>query len=151
MKSILKSSTIRIFSVTLALSAVALSQGASPQTSRDEREPKRACSNRSLVGDYGMQIEGRLLGPNLPLRTLVLIHFDGSGNLTSLSHVILNGKPPDEEWRPGTGTYTVHADCTGSALFDETISLSFIVVKRGRQFIGVVNGDAITTVGYKTD
>ena len=59
----------------------------------------------------------QILGPNLTLRTLVLAHFDGEGNINEVDHVVLNGTPPaaQDEWRPSTGTYTINPDCTGSA------------------------------------
>jgi hypothetical protein len=47
-------------------------------------EDHKACSNRSILGKYGFQIEGTILGTNLTLRTLSLQHFDGMGNLTSV-------------------------------------------------------------------
>ena len=44
------------------------------------------CSNRTLSGNFGMLIEGTILGPNLPLRTVSMAHFDGTGNLAEVSH-----------------------------------------------------------------
>ena len=84
-----------IVCVVLALGASAVAQ------SRSRGSGTGRCSNRSLSGDYGMQIEGTILGPNLPLRTISMGHYDGSGNLTSVDHVVLNGMPPQEEWRAG--------------------------------------------------
>jgi hypothetical protein len=106
------------------------------------------CSNRTLFGDYGALIEGTILGPNLPLRTVIMVHFDGNGNLTSVDHVVLNGMPPQAEWRPNSGTYTVNPDCTGTALFT-AIPVHFVVVKEGKEFYGVVNGNAITIEAYR--
>jgi len=63
-----------------------------------------------------------------------MAHFDGEGNLTDVDHVVLNGVPPAEEWRPGTGTYTINPDCTGSAVINTgnpPIPLHFVVVNRG--------------------
>ena len=48
--------------VVLALGASAAAEG--PSTG--------PCSNRSLFGDYGMQVEGTFLGSNWPLRTIVM-------------------------------------------------------------------------------
>ena len=70
--------------LVLALGGSAVGQG--PGT--------RPCSNRTLFGDYGTLIEGTLLAPNWPLRTVAMIHFDGRGNMTSVDHVVLNGMPP---------------------------------------------------------
>jgi hypothetical protein len=112
------------------------------------------CSNRTIFGNYGFQIEGTILGPNLPLRTLALQHFDGVGSLTTLDHVVVDGNPPAEEWRPGTGTYSVNANCTGSASIDvgagnPPLTFHFLVVDSGRQILLVVDGAAIRGVGYR--
>jgi hypothetical protein len=123
---------------------------------RNEGQHKR-CSNRTLTGDYGIQIEGNRTDVNdATLRTLVLAHFHGDGTLTEIDHVVFNGQPPDEEWRPSTGTYSVNPDCTGSASIDVApgfppLGYHFIVVNQGRKFILVVDGGAINGVAYKVD
>ena len=72
-------------------------------------EAPGSCSNRTLFGDYGMQIEGTFLAPNWPLRTAAMVHFDGRGNMTSKSWVVLNGVPQTQDWRQDNpGTYTVN-------------------------------------------
>ena len=80
-----------IVSVVLALGASAIAEG--PGTG--------PCSNRSLFGDYGMQVEGTFLAQNVPLRTIVMVHFDGRGNSTSKSYVVLNGTPADSRLETG--------------------------------------------------
>ena len=122
----------------------------------NDRKEDRRCSNRTLSGDYGTQIEGTILGPNLPLRTISMAHFDGEGNVTSVDHVVVNGMLPAEEWRPGNWTYTVNTDCTGRgsvATGPDTppINFHFVVVKHGTEFHGVVDGSAITLNGYRVD
>src|SRR5438093_10461121 len=86
--------------LTLGTSAVAQSGARGPGSG--------SCSNRTLFGNYGTQIEGTILGPNLPLRGVFMAHYDGEGNLTLVYHIVLNGMPPEpaEEWRPCSGTYT---------------------------------------------
>jgi hypothetical protein len=117
----------------------------------------KVCSNRTLFGDYGTKLEGTILGPNFPLRTLILAHFDGEGNVTEVDHVVLNGVPPasNEEWRPSTGTYTVNPDCTGSAAImipgNPPINYHFVVVKHGKEILEVVDGNAISGVAYKVE
>ena len=114
------------------------------------------CSNRTLQGAYGMQIEGGILGPNLPLRTLVLAKFDGRGQISEIDHVVLNGTPSQEEWRPTIATYSVNPDCTGSASVEvgtgnPPLNYHFIVVEQGRKILIVVDGGAINGVAYKVD
>src|ERR1700747_838959 len=81
--------------------------------STNQREGSKRCSNRTLSGDYGTQIEGTILGPNLPLRTISMAHFDGVENVTSRDHVVLNGVSA-EEWREANWSYKVNPDCTGT-------------------------------------
>jgi hypothetical protein len=133
-------------SATLAC-AQSNSSGASPV--------HKVCSNQTLFGDYGTKLEGTILGPNLPLRTLILAHFDGEGNIAEVDHVVLNGMPPEEEWRPSSGTYTVNPDCTGSAVItipgNPPINYHFIVVKNGKEILEVVDGSAVSGVAYKVE
>ena len=144
MKSMSFSRTVipmMVVCLVLALGGSAVGQG--PGT--------RPCSNRTLSGDYGTLIEGTLLAPNWPLRTVAMIHFDGRGNMTSVDHVVLNGMPPEEEWRPNSGTYIVNQDCTASAVFSGPIPVHFVVVKNGKEFRGVVDGNAITLHGSRVN
>src|SRR4029077_17335591 len=144
MKSMSFSRTVipmMVVCLVLALGGSAMGQG--PGT--------RPCSNRTLSGDYGTLIEGTLLAPNWPLRTVAMIHFDGRGNMTSADHVVLNGMPPEEEWRPNSGTYIVNPDCTASAVFSGPIPVHFVVVKNGKEFRGVVDGNAITLYGSRVN
>lgn len=107
-----------------------------------------------LQGDYGVKIEGTLLGPKWPLRTLALFHFDGRRTLTSRSYVVLNGVPTSNDWSSKvTGTYSVNSDCTGSGSIDEVPPIPFhiVVTNGGRQFYLVVDGDAITAEARKLD
>jgi len=78
-----------------------------------------ACSNSSLVGFYSIKITGTIVaGPEAgPVSGTNLTHFDGSGNLTSVDHVILHGAVPPVGWRAAVGTYSVNSDCTGQATF----------------------------------
>ena|SRR5664279_1057363 len=141
-KKLTVSLSMMVVFVVLALGASAVAEG--PGTG--------PCSNRTLFGDYGMQIEGTFLGPNWPLRTASLVHFDGRGNMTSKSWVVLNGVPQSQDWRQDNpGTYAVNSDCTVSATFLGVISAHFVVVNNGKDFRGVVDGDAITFVGSRVN
>lgn len=143
-----------IYKLGIFCAVLAVSFGATAQAS-DRREAK-GCSNRTLSGDYGIQIEGTILGPNLPLRTVAMAHYDGDGNVTSVDHVVVNGQLPPEEWRQSTATYTVNPDCTGKEIVvtapgSPPIVVYFVVVKGGREIHGVVEGAAITFVAYRVD
>ena len=122
-----------------------------------EDENARGCSDRTLKGDYGFALEGEILGPGLQLRGVVLQHYDGKGNISQVDHIVTSGQPPMEEWRPGSGTYTVNSNCTGSAVIivpgdpSSPVNLHFVVVKDGREIHQVVDANAVTAVGNKVD
>ena len=105
------------------------------------------CSNRSLRGHYGFTITGQLgqaPGPLLPLEGLALTHFDGKGGLSQADFTVLNGIPAAPDFVGGqTGTYTVNADCTGTATINfpngQQLDLKLVVVKGGREVHIVVS------------
>lgn len=139
--------------VTFCALLVCSSFGAAEE---NERRDTRGCSNRTLYGDYGTQIEGTVLGPNVSLRTVTMGHYDGAGNVTSVDHVVVNGMIPEQEWRPSAATYAVNPDCTGketvvTAPGFPPIVVYFVVVKNGREIHGVVDGSAITFVAHRVD
>jgi hypothetical protein len=122
------------------------------------------CSNRTLVGDYGFTIEGTILDANLPIRGLALQHYDGRGHITQVDHVVDGGYPPPREWTPGTGTYTVNPDCTGSAVIispssappgssgpPPPLNIHFVIVDHGKQIKQVVDANAVVANGVKVD
>lgn len=155
-KSALKNRLLLTPILTLCLTLTSVSVGVAQSNVSAPSEGEKACSNRTISGDYGVQIEGTILGPNLTLRTLVMQHFDGVGNLTEVDHVVLGGQPPAEEWRPTTGIYSVNPNCTGSVSIDvgpgnPPLNYHFVVVDSGRQFLLVVDRGAIRGVGYRVD
>ena len=121
----------------------------------DDRD--KTCSNRTLQGDYGFTLLGEILGPGFQFRGVVMQHYDGKGSLSQVDHIVLNGMPPLQEWTPGTGTYTVNPDCTGSAVITvpgnplSPINLHFVVVKHGTEIHQVVDANAVTAIGIKVE
>jgi hypothetical protein len=126
---------------------------------RGDRDREKRCSNRSLDGNYGFTVEGLLgiPGNGVPIRGVILQAYDGNGHLTQVEHVVVDGAPPSEEWTPGSGTYTVNPDCTGTATITIPSSGSpplvvfFVVTKHGRMVREVSNGNAIIATGEKVD
>lgn len=99
------------------------------------------CTNATLEGDYGFIVTGtRPSGPGAPVETIVgvaMTHFDGNGNLTQTDniHGSLSGLvTPD---RPGTGTYTINSDCTGTMKLTNagspTLTVAIVVVDDGNE------------------
>jgi hypothetical protein len=146
-----------MFCVVLVLASSALAQS----TRRDDGASR--CSNQTLSGNYGAQIEGTEYipnGPNPPIkveiRTISMGHYDGVGNVTFRDHVVVDGNPPPEEWREASGTYLVNPDCTGKFSVETApgfppIVVYFVVVKHGTEIHGVTNGSAITYSAYKVN
>jgi hypothetical protein len=50
---------------------------------------------------------------------------------------------------PASGTYSVNADCTATAVFDGPIPVHLVVVNNGKDLRGVVDGNAITLLGSR--
>ena len=146
-------SKVLMVATPMLIACVVLTLGgsAAAQSVAGGVESKR-CSNRTLSGDYGMQAQGTILGPNWPLQTMVKVNFDGKGNLTALVYKVINGTPTYTDWTSeGSGTYAVKPDCTGSAVFNGPIPIHFVVVDNGKEFLGVVDGNAITVAGSKVN
>ena len=78
-----------------------------------------------------------------------MAHFDGNGNFTYVHYRVINGTPVTLDWVSDSGTYSVNADCTASAVFDGPIPVHLVVVNSGKDFRGIVYGDAITLVGSR--
>ena len=142
--------------ITCALAAITTSAWANDDDGRDQ---DRGCSNQTLHGDYGFSNEGLLFfpgGSQATVRGVVLEHFDGYGHSTTKDHTVLGGMAPPDEWRDGSGTYTVNPDCTGTQtiIFPSStpgppLMLYFVVVRGGKEIRQVANGNAITSIGKK--
>jgi hypothetical protein len=122
----------------------------------------QSCSNRTLQGDYGFTVEGILGIPGLPpglgltLRGVVMTHYDGRGNFTQMDHIVVNFIPASQDWTPGSGTYTVNSDCTGTAVINSSenpgpLTLHFVIVKEAKEIRQVVDSNAVTAIGEKVE
>jgi hypothetical protein len=90
-----------------------------------------------------------------------MTHFDGKGNLNQVDHIVVAGLTPEQlgapHWTPGSGTYQINPDCTGSAVINipgnplSPVNLYFVVVKQGKEIHTVVNSNAVTSVGIKIE
>jgi len=135
--------------VITGLLVTTLAAAASPQ----EIE-KSGCDDRSLRGDYGFTIDGTVFAGPSPflIKGVALTHFDGHGNLRQVDFTTRNGVPATPDWRPATGTYSIDADCTGSAQIipedgSPTLNLRLVVIDRGRQVLTTVAGNSTNSIG----
>jgi hypothetical protein len=116
----------------------------------------RRCSLASLKGTYGTILTGTKPSgpPPAPLEQLIgvaLSTFDGQGHSTGIDniHGAISGGTPD---RPGTGTYTINEDCSGSAILVNAgappLEMRFIVVDGGKEFRGIIVSPATVMVTF---
>src|SRR5579859_4271027 len=120
-------------------------------------EPQSPCSNATLRGGYSFSISGKAQTPQgvVEINGVALTRFDGEGNLVNTDHVVRNGTLPPVEWRPGTGTYLVHENCTGELhIINESsppLDLYFVIAEHGLEIQGVVSdpGANISANGLK--
>jgi len=122
------------------------------------RADDNGCTNATLRGNYAFTVSGQILnadGTTTTRRGVALAHFDGSGNLTQTDYVtsLTTGRTPPggidtaPAFRTGeTGTYSVNADCTGSAEIDfpphpggAVIKLIFVLGSHGQTIHTVVS------------
>jgi len=125
MKTRLMKTSVKGALVALLVSAGLLLLVAGTQSSRAGSSIGRGmgfpCTNGTLRGTYGIQMQGTgpvppPVGGSQTLIGVVKRTFDGRGNFTQIDniHGSVTGWTPD---RPGSGTYQVNPDCTGSTQF----------------------------------
>jgi hypothetical protein len=110
-----------------------------------------ACSNSTIRGSYAFTIHGTIFLPNgstLLIDGIGKATFDGEGKLTQVDAVADNGMVTPG-WRPGTGTYSVNPDCTGTQTIVvpgmPDLHLQFIVAQSGNTIHQVVIDPGVAT------
>ena len=110
-----------------------------------------ACSNASIRGTYATTIRGQILLPNgasVLLTGVAMTTYDGFGNFTQVDAVADNGNL-QPGWRPGSGTYSVNPDCTGTQTIVipgmPDLHLQFVVSQSGNTIRSVVVDPGIAT------
>ena len=103
------------------------------------RGQAKQCSEATVRGDYGIQIQGTRPAPGGLIESVigvVLRNYDGHGRFSQVSNVkgSLTGTIPDSE---GFGTYEVSADCTGVVRFQAApgvvLEERLVIVDDGRE------------------
>jgi hypothetical protein len=134
------------FRISLILLVMALA-ASSEVTARG-----RECTDSTIKGTYAFTIHGQILTPGGPLIVdgIAKTTFDGDGEFTQVDAVAINGNIA-LVWRPGTGTYTVNPDCTGTMTLintgQPTLHLAIVVSQSGNHIHTVVTnpGVAVTS------
>ena len=107
----------------------------------EHRQDRFDCTNETLKGKYGFTVTGiRPTGPGAPQVAIVgtaLTTFHGDGTLDQFDNINVNSPTvPLQPDRPGTGTYSLNADCSGTMTLTAggmTLALSIVVVDQGRE------------------
>jgi hypothetical protein len=110
-----------------------------------------ACSNSTIKGTYAFTLHGQIFlpdGSTLLIDGVAKQTFDGNGNMTQVDAVATNGNLAPG-WRPGTGTYSVNEDCTGTQTISvpglADLHLQMIVAQGGNTIHQVVIDPGIAT------
>jgi len=112
--------------------------GADGQENGDRGRAK-PCSEATVRGDYGIQIQGTRPAPGGLIESvigIVLRNYDGHGSFSQVSNVkgSVTGTVPDSQ---GVGTYEVNADCTGVVRFQPApgvlLEERLVIVDNGRE------------------
>ena len=114
----------------------------------------RPCSNQTLKGTYANSLHGLIYPPDgsapLVLAGVVKSTYDGRGNFTQVDAVGVNGHLTPG-WRPGSGTYSVNPDCTGTSTIVipgmADVHLQFVVSPSGNTSHFVVIDPGLATAG----
>lgn len=109
------------------------------------------CSNWTIRGTYAATIHGQILqsdGSTLKIDGIVKATYDGLGDFVQYDAVAVNGNLPPG-WRPGSGTYSVGPDCTGTSTIVvqgmPDLHLQFIVAQSGNTIHQVVTDPGFNT------
>jgi hypothetical protein len=136
--------------------AATLALSAPQRVTADNDGRGRGCSESTLRGDYGFSVDGQILAGPRPglIRAVAMSHFDGEGGLSQVDFATINGVPTGTDWRPGTGTYDINADCTGTARINftdgsPTLRLRLVVADRGDLIRTIVEGNAVGSIGTR--
>lgn len=134
--------------IRIPLSMLALALAASSATLSAHAA---VCSNNTIQGSYAFTIHGTIFLPNgatIHIDGIALEVFDGKGNFKQVDAVADNGFLMPG-WRPGTGSYSVNPDCTGTQTIVVPgmgdLHLQMIVAQGGNTIHQVVIDPGIAT------
>jgi hypothetical protein len=107
------------------------------------------CSDSTLRGNYGFQINGNIIGLG-PIGGVALVTYDGTGNFTQTDNVNINGGGIPILNTPGSGTYSVNHDCTGTLTLNSggrVTHSAFVIVGNGKQILDVGTDPHVVITG----
>ena len=116
----------------------------------DERGRSKPCSEATVAGDYGIQIQGTRPAPGVPggpiesVIGVVLRTYDGHGNFDQVSNLkgSISGTNPQGPDSQSFGTYEVNPDCSGiiraQPLPGVVVEERMVIVDDGREIRAAV-------------
>lgn len=116
----------------------------------DERGRWKPCSEATVAGDYGIQIQGTRPAPGVPggpiesVIGVVLRTYDGHGNFDQVSNLkgSISGTNPQGSDSQSFGTYEVNPDCSGiiraQPLPGVVVEERMVIVDDGREIRAAV-------------
>jgi hypothetical protein len=139
--------------MAVALVIVLLALTGSHQASAQDDQ---SCSDASLQGAYGFQISGSVPGM-VAIGGVARLVFDGQGNFTQADdlQILVSGQAPVVILnRPGSGTYTIKSDCTGTETLNaggQVHHSKLVLVNHGKKIFDMSSdpGVVITGVGER--
>ena len=121
-----------ILLVVLGAAALLTTDGAG--YAKDENASRAKCSKATLHGTYLFAYDGFGIKGNdqIPFAVAGYDVFDGNGNINSVSSFNVNGKITRNEHV--SGTYSVKADCTSTAIYEDGTHYDQFIAPDGSKF-----------------
>jgi hypothetical protein len=144
--------TLRFIGIALAVASVltlGVQYKGAPSGLVPVVQAQSGCSERSLRGNYGFQINGNIIGLG-PIAGTALVTYDGAGNFTQIDNVNINGGGIPVLNRPGSGSYIVNADCTGTQTLNlpgQVTHTTFVIVGNRKQVFDVGTDPHVVITG----
>jgi hypothetical protein len=103
------------------------------------------CSNVTLHGSYVYSADGFIAPPPFtPIAEAGTYTFDGSGSFSTANTLSVGGTIVP---RSATGTYTVNADCSGTADVTGGVSFNFAITRAAQSLRFVVSTAGVVASG----
>jgi hypothetical protein len=148
-QSDLKSVGFWVIAVFVTLGSITLQPGYAQQENPTE------CTLATLRGRYVFDATGYNIvnGSPVPKTVVEFLTFKGDGSLTSIATAVVDGNIIAND-APGTGSYTVNDDCTGTLTFNWSgLTFDLFIAPHGGGFhmIETVTGQMLAGEARRVD
>lgn len=108
------------------------------------------CGNGSIAGAHGLLLSGGTYagGTRTPYEAATQMIFDGNGNITSNTGVVITDSTNGTAAFNGTGTYSVSSNCSGKAqlILNNTQQLNYLIARVEGGLMLFLETDGSTTI-----